>query len=72
MNRVQIRYAYPTSPMSVELGVKDKGGFYVEIGIGIYSAPFKTLAGAEGYCRNHSIAWEPHGFPIENFTRGKQ
>lgn len=62
VNLVRINYAYPTSAMAEELGRLKEGCYYVEIGLGVYSPPFRFLSSAEGWCRNHCLTWEPHRF----------
>lgn len=59
MNRVEIHYCYPTSPMATMLG---QPGFYVTVGVDtlVISPVFKSIDGAEGWCRNHCLTWEPH------------
>ena len=62
MNRVEIRYCYPTSQIAVNLGNAEKGGFYVVVGVLHVSPLFRTIDGAEGFCRNNCLTWEPHKF----------
>lgn len=58
MNVVRIHYCYPTSDMAAELG---RPGFYVTVGAGVVISPvFRTIDGAEGFCRNKCLRWEPH------------
>lgn len=61
MNKVEIHYCYPTSPMAEQLG---RAGYYVTVGVDslVISGPlaFLTIDGAEGFCRNKCLTWEPH------------
>jgi hypothetical protein len=62
-NVVRIHYCYPSSDMARQLG---RAGYYVTVGVDslVISGPlaFLSLAGAEGFCRNKCLTWEPHGF----------
>jgi hypothetical protein len=59
MNKVEIHYCYPTSPMSERL---KSPGYYVTVGHDelVISPVFRTVAGAEGFCRNNCLTWGPH------------
>ena len=55
-------------------------GFYVTIG-GFGGADalvisgrkaFRTLTGAEGFCRNNCLTWEPHGLPADEWKPGRR
>ena len=58
-NRAYIHYCYPTSDMAKRLGSQ---GYYVVIGTAVISPVSQTVAGVEGFCRNHSITFQPHHF----------
>jgi hypothetical protein len=67
-NRVEIHYAYPTSEMATKLRA-ERGGFYVTVGCLVVSPLFLTIHGAEGFCRNNCLTWEPHPFPLTSPER---
>ena len=63
MNRVTIHYCYPTSDWAERLGKPDDGGFFVTVGCDLPISPlFETISGAEGFCRDKQLTWEPHRF----------
>jgi hypothetical protein len=55
MVKVEMHYCYPTSDMARRLGNAQQGGFYVQVGVLPISPLFKTLEGAEGFCRNKGL-----------------
>ena len=72
MNRIEIHYAYPTSQVADDFKSKT-GGFYVTAGINLVISPlFKTIHGAEGFCRNNCLTWVPHRFETIAGTKTAQ
>jgi hypothetical protein len=53
--RKSIAYAYPTSPRAVELGVRDRGGYYVEQSVQREDGTWSTGYVADG-CGNEAFS----------------
>ncbi len=66
MNKVYVHYCYPTSDMAERLGKPAEGGFYVQLGghngTVLTDRLYKSVEGAEGFCRNNGLTWERHGY----------
>jgi hypothetical protein len=61
-NRVEIHYAYPSSPAARELGDAAAGGYFVQVGSLPVSPLLKTVLAAERFCEKHRLNPVPHRF----------